>query len=170
MTTKTSTSSRKTASKRFGNFTITCPDLTDEKKKQALIRRGCYEYIFVVRIEGYPDVQMVVKTISFIIENSTCETQEERQASTYTDLTTIQEVGSQNYPYIISYYGAVIDKVNYIFKESSKLLICVELMDVSMDIFYQTMHSFDNVTNTELDRVLCRLTDNVKYLIIQYIQ
>ena len=58
---------------------------------------------------------IIYQTISFIIENSTCKTQEERQVSTYTDLTTIQEVGSQNYPYIISYCGAVIDKVNYIF-------------------------------------------------------
>ncbi len=47
-----------------------------------------------------------------IFQRIILETQEERRASTYTDLTTIQEVGSHNYPYIIAYYGAVIDKVN----------------------------------------------------------
>ncbi len=31
-----------------------------------------------------------------------------------------------------------------------------------MDRFYQTMHSLDKVTYEELDRVLCRLTHNVK--------
>jgi len=36
-------------------------------------------------------------------------------------------------------------------------------MNASMDKFYQTMHSLDNVTYTDLDHVLCRLTHNVKY-------
>ncbi|CAF1068325.1 unnamed protein product [Adineta steineri] len=179
MSSKSSTSSKKSASKRLGNFTITCPDLTDEKKEAStytlevpsssttlnyhgqtidvntqqfdtlrVLGRGCYGYVLAVKIDGYPDVQMAVKRIAL-------ETKEERQASTYTDLTTIQKVGSHNYPYIISYYGAVIDR------ESSELVICVELMDASLDRFYQTMHSFDNVTYTEFDHVLCRLTHNI---------
>ncbi|CAF2472814.1 unnamed protein product [Rotaria sp. Silwood2] len=113
-----------------------------------VLGRGCYGTVLAVTIEGHPDVQMAVKKIAL-------ETQEERRASTYTDLTTIQNVGSQNYPYIISYYGAVIDK------EASELLICVELMDASMDRFYQTMHSLNNVSYTDLDHVLCRLTHNI---------
>jgi hypothetical protein len=39
----------------------------------------------------------------------------------------------------------------------------MELMDASIDKFYKTMHSFDNVTYKDLDHVLCRLTHNVKY-------
>lgn len=46
-------------------------------------------------------------------------------------------------------------------KEASELIICVELMDASMDRFYQTMHALDKLSYTELDRVLCRLTHNV---------
>lgn len=49
------------------------------------------------------------------------------------------------------------------FKETSELLICVELMDASLDRFYQTMHSLDKLSYTDLDHVLCRLTHNVKY-------
>jgi hypothetical protein len=37
-------------------------------------------------------------------------------------------------------------------------------MNASLDRFYQTMHSIDKITYTDLDRVLCRLTHNVKYL------
>jgi hypothetical protein len=33
-----------------------------------------------------------------------------------------------------------------------------------MDRFYQTMHSFDNVTYTEFDNVLCRLSHNVIFI------
>ncbi|CAF0884213.1 unnamed protein product [Rotaria sordida] len=178
MAARGSNSARKTLAKKFGNFTITCPHLTDEKKEATtytlevpslmttliyhgqtieattqqfdtlrVLGRGCYGTVLAVTIEGHPDVQMAVKKIAL-------ETQEERRASTYTDLTTIQNVGSQNYPYIISYYGAVIDK------EASELLICVELMDASMDRFYQTMHSL-NISYTDLDHVLCRLTHNI---------
>ncbi len=39
----------------------------------------------------------------------------------------------------------------------------MELMDAPIDRFYKTMHSFDNITYTDLDHVLCRLTHNVKY-------
>ena len=52
------------------------------------------------------------------------ETQEERRASTYTDLTTIREVGSHNYPYIISYYGAVIDRVSNLFVQHNRFADC----------------------------------------------
>jgi hypothetical protein len=51
-------------------------------------------------------------------------------------------------------------------KEVSELLICVELMDASLDRFYQTMHSLEKITYEDLDHVLCRLTHNVK---IKYI-
>jgi hypothetical protein len=40
-------------------------------------------------------------------------------------------------------------------------------MDAPIDRFYKTMHSFDNITYTDLDHVLCRLTHNVKYLFIK---
>lgn len=173
MTTKPSSSKRK------GNFTITCPHLTDEEKATTtytlevpsasttlhyneqiidvnthqfdtlrVLGRGCYGIVLAVTIEGHPDVQMAVKKLVL-------ETQEERRASTYTDLTTIKNVGSQNYPYIISYYGSVIDR------ETSELLICVELMDASLDRFYQTMHSTNKTNYEDLDRVLCRLTHNI---------
>ncbi|CAF1261135.1 unnamed protein product [Adineta ricciae] len=179
MATKSTTSSRKSSSKRLGNFTIICPDLTEEKNEASTyalevpsssttlnyherilevntqqfdtlrtLGRGCFGYVLAVRIEGYSDVQMAVKRIAL-------ETQLDRQTSTYTDLTTIQNVGSKNYPYIISYYGAVIDK------EAGELLICVELMDASMERFYQTMHALSNITYKDLDHVLCRLTHNI---------
>lgn len=90
---------------------------------------GCYGTVLAVTIEGHPDIEMAVKVnaMKFMVINNlnihssfffssqriVLETQEDRQASTYTDLTTIQNVGSQNYPYIISYYGAVIDRVSY---------------------------------------------------------
>lgn len=173
-------SSKPSSSKRNkGNFTITCPHLTDEVKQTTtytlevptssttlnykgqtidvnthqldtlrVLGRGCYGIVLAVTIEGHPDVQMAVKKLVL-------ETQEERRASTYTDLTTIKTVGSHNYPYIISYYGAVIDR------ETSELLICVELMDASMDRFYQTMHSSNKTNFEDLDRVLCRLTHNI---------
>jgi len=179
MTTRNTSGRRSVNKKALGNFTVTCPHLTDEKKETTtytlevpsvstilnyhgqiievttqqldtlrVLGRGCYGIVLAVTIEGHPDVQMAVKRIAL-------ETQEERRASTYTDLTTIQDVGSQNYPYIISYYGAVIDR------EASELLICVELMDASMDRFYQTMHLLNKFTYAELDRVLCRLTHNI---------
>ncbi|CAF3216195.1 unnamed protein product [Rotaria socialis] len=179
-TPRTANSARKALAKKnaLGNFTITCPHLTDEKKISAtytlevpsgmttltyheqiievttkqfdtlrVLGRGCYGTVLAVTIEGHPDVEMAVKKIAL-------ETQEERRASTYTDLTTIQNVGSHNYPYIISYYGAVIDK------ESSELLICVELMNASMERFYQAMHAH-NVSPTDFDQILCRLTHNI---------
>ncbi|UJR30330.1 hypothetical protein I4U23_017867 [Adineta vaga] len=179
MSTKPSTSARKLAGRRIGNFTITCPDLTeandeattytlevpsssttlnyhgrtiDVSTKQfdtlRILGRGNFGYVLDVKIDSYPDVRMAVKRILL-------ETQLDRRASTYTDLTTIQNVGSKNYPYIISYYGAMIDK------EASELLICVELMDASMERFCQAMHALSNITYTDLDHVLCRLTHNI---------
>jgi hypothetical protein len=35
-----------------------------------------------------------------------------------------------------------------------------------MDRFYQTMHSLNEITYTDLDHVLCRLTHNVIYIFI----
>jgi len=160
-------------------FTIICPDLTEEKTESTtyalevpsssttlhykgqildvtleqfdilrVLGSGCYGTVSAVTIDNHPDVLMAVKKIVL-------ESKEDRRASTYTDLTTIQKVGSDNYPYIISYYGAVIDR------SANELLICVELMDASMDRFYQRMHAIDNLTENELNSVLCRLTHNI---------
>ena len=51
-------------------------------------------------------------------------------------------------------------------KEAGELLICVELMDASMERFYQTMHALSNITYKDLDHVLCRLTHNVIYTLV----
>ncbi|CAF5132641.1 unnamed protein product, partial [Rotaria sp. Silwood1] len=75
---------------------------TEQFDTLRVLGSGCYGTVLAVTIQDHPNVQMAVKKIKL-------ETQEERQASTYTDLTTIQNVGSKNYPYIISYYGSVID-------------------------------------------------------------
>ncbi|CAF1016876.1 unnamed protein product [Didymodactylos carnosus] len=38
-------------------------------------------------------------------------TNEEKRLSTYTDLTTIECIGTKLYPYIIKYYGSIIDTI-----------------------------------------------------------
>ena len=38
-------------------------------------------------------------------------------------------------------------------------------MDASMERFYHTMHSLGTLTDAELDRLLCRLTHNVRRVI-----
>ncbi len=93
------------------------------------------------------------------------------------DLATIGSLNFKNCPYIIGYYGAMLEKVihslleinlNHHFfflKDSLQLCLCMESMDASMEDFYKTLHSLDNLTNVvEWKHILCRLINNVSFL------
>ncbi|CAF1426086.1 unnamed protein product, partial [Didymodactylos carnosus] len=107
---------------------------------QQLLGSGGYGVVSSASLRNYPNVKMAVKRIRL---------ETEKRLSTYTDLTTIERVGTKSYPYIIKYYGSIIDKVD------SDLLIFMELMDTSMDKFYRTMHERQNLDL--LDLILQRL-------------
>ncbi|CAF1214633.1 unnamed protein product [Rotaria sordida] len=110
--------------------------------------QGNFGWVASVNITGHLDVRMAVKRI-------TLSTKEERASARRTELKMMQELGSCKCPYIIDYYGAMIDTYH------SELCICMELMDTTVKKFYETMHLLGDILSSSLDRFLCRLIHNI---------
>ncbi|UJR17859.1 hypothetical protein I4U23_004758 [Adineta vaga] len=83
-------------------------------------------------------------------------------SSANNELEILQTISSSNHPYIIDYYGAMINSVR-IDTTTDHLCIWMELMDASMKDFYVAMHSpdGDGTTNAELEFVIRRVTHNI---------
>ncbi|CAF0958703.1 unnamed protein product [Didymodactylos carnosus] len=113
---------------------------------QQLLGSGEYGIVSYATLRSDPNIKMAVKRIRL-------ETNDEKRLSTYTDLTTIERVGTKLHPYIVKYFGSIIDKVE------GDLLIFMELMDTSMDRFYRTVHERQDLDL--LDLILRRVTFSI---------
>ncbi|CAF1484124.1 unnamed protein product [Adineta steineri] len=67
----------------------------------------------------------------------------------------MEMIGSGNTPYIVDYYCSVID-VN-----KRELCICMELMDTSIEKFYQAMHRLHELSPEKLELFVQRCAYNV---------
>ncbi|CAF4954048.1 unnamed protein product [Rotaria sp. Silwood1] len=110
--------------------------------------RGYFGSVDSVKITGHSDIRMAVKRISR-------STKEERVSARHTELKMMQEFGSGICPYIIDYYGAMIDT------EYSELCICMELMDTTIKKFYENMHQMRDIVANDIERFLCRVIHNI---------
>ncbi|CAF1563807.1 unnamed protein product, partial [Didymodactylos carnosus] len=70
---------------------------------QQLLGSGEYGIVSYATLRSDPNIKMAVKRIRL-------ETNDEKRLSTYTDLTTIERVGTKLHPYIVKYFGSIIDK------------------------------------------------------------
>ncbi|CAF3957917.1 unnamed protein product [Rotaria sp. Silwood2] len=90
----------------------------------------------------------------------------------------MQQVGTGDCPYLIEYYGAMIDTVSkdscefciimFFLKVYSELCICMELMDTTLRRFYQTMHQLGNIDPNNLDFLVRRVIHNVKSTLVNF--
>ncbi|CAF1088348.1 unnamed protein product [Rotaria sordida] len=96
-----------------------------------------------------------IRTDKTAVKRIILSTKEERASVRRTELKMMQEIGSGVCPYIIDYYGAMIDT------DHSELCICMELMDITIKKFYETMHLLGDILSSTLDCFLCRLSRNI---------
>ncbi|CAF1325889.1 unnamed protein product [Adineta steineri] len=67
----------------------------------------------------------------------------------------MEMIGSGKTPYIVGYFGPMIDT------KTSELCICMELMDTSIAKFYQAMHRLPELSSDKIDRFVQRFAHNV---------
>ncbi|CAF1251336.1 unnamed protein product, partial [Didymodactylos carnosus] len=96
------------------------------------------------RVHDHPNVQMAVKKMLLHSDH-------ENRLITMNDLKTMEDVKSDNQPYVVKFYGALMNN-------ERELCICMEVMDTSMDKFYPTMHLINKLDL--LDQILRRLVHN----------
>ncbi|CAF1176446.1 unnamed protein product [Rotaria sordida] len=112
------------------------------------VGEGHFGSVESVTIKKYPDTFMAVKRISL-------STKEEWASVTTTELKMMEEVGNGDCPYLINYYGSMIDTIY------SELCIFMEYMDTTLSRFYETMHLLGNINPNNLDFLLRRVIHNI---------
>jgi hypothetical protein len=75
--------------------------------------------------------------------------------SSQSDLTAMRAAGNDKHPHIVHFYGALIDS------QDGQLIICMEVLQTSMDKFYPILHSRFQPTNILLDQIIRRLSKHV---------
>jgi len=75
--------------------------------------------------------------------------------SSQSDLKAMRAVGNDHHPHIVHYYGALVDLTD------GQLIICMEVLQTSMDKFYPILHSRFPPTPTLLDLLIRRLGKHI---------
>jgi site-specific DNA-adenine methylase len=75
--------------------------------------------------------------------------------SSQSDLKAMRAVGNDRHPHIVHFYAALIDSVD------GQLVICMEVLQTSMDKFYSILHSRFKPSTTQLDLLIRRLAKHV---------
>jgi hypothetical protein len=78
--------------------------------------------------------------------------------SSQSDLKAMRAVGNDRHPHIVHFYGALIDF------QDGQLVICMEVLETSMDKFYPILHSRFQPTSILLDLFIRRLAKHVRRL------
>ncbi|CAF1293348.1 unnamed protein product [Rotaria sordida] len=126
-------------------FTIDVNNLTSGQN----LGVGKYGFVQKVNIEQNGGIDIAVKRIQL-------RTEPEYAAVIHTELKMAKEIlNSNRYPYLLDYYGLIIDTDN------SELCICMQLMDSTMKSFYETMYLYNEIMPNNLDLFISRLIHNV---------
>jgi hypothetical protein len=81
--------------------------------------------------------------------------------SSQSDLKAMRAVGNDRHPHIVHFYGALIDLID------GQLIICMEVLQTSMDKFYPILHKRFQPKPILLDLIIRRLGKHVCLFIFQ---
>ncbi|CAF0919823.1 unnamed protein product [Didymodactylos carnosus] len=112
---------------------------------------GCFGNVMLVDVVDHPEIKMAIKRMTLQPKDDS-----NNDFTADTDLKTIRAVGSQDHPYIIKFYAALVDT------RDSQLVICMEAMNASLDRFYRAMHIAKRFE--QLDALLRRVSNNPERL------
>ena len=82
-------------------------------------------------------------------------TTEKNSYSSQSDLKAMRAVGNDRHPHIVHFYAPLIDLSEH------ELVICMEVLETSMDKFYPILHSLYPSIPNLLDLFVRRLTKHV---------
>lgn len=76
--------------------------------------------------------------------------------SSQSDLKAMRVVGNDHHPHIVHFYGALIDF------QDGQLVICMEVLQTSMEKFYPILHTRFPPTPSLLDLIIRRLAKHAR--------
>ena len=88
----------------------------------------------------------------------TLEDHGQNNYSSESDLKAMRAVGNDRHPYIVHFYGALIDY------QENQLIICMEALQTSLDKFYPILHSRFHPEIYLLDFIVRRIAKHVNLL------
>ncbi|CAF1342505.1 unnamed protein product [Rotaria magnacalcarata] len=112
------------------------------------IGEGNFGIVTLTQLEHRPDV-------IFACKKMTLENHGNNSYSSESDLKAMRTVGNDRHPHIVHFYAALIDLIE------GQLIICMEVLDTSLDKFYPILHSCFKPTNIVLDLFIRRLAKHI---------
>jgi hypothetical protein len=97
--------------------------------------------------------------------------------SSRSELDIMRQLAIKKSPYLVELYGALVYSVrqdhfssfllyqlciHLIFQKKSELYLCMELMDITLKKFYETMHQPGSDTRSQWDPLIWRLIHDVR--------